>query len=105
MTRSRTNGCITINPLQISINARRFPLTVFCYFTGAQISPCSISNGKCSHLCLLSSVCLSGYSCSCPEGMLLSADQHTCFNATVPLLSTPIKGVCVWVGGGGGGGD
>lgn len=36
---------------------------------------CSLSNGHCSHLCLLSP---SGYSCACPIGVKLSSDDKTC---------------------------
>lgn len=32
-------------------------------------NPCAISNGDCSHLCLLNS---QGYSCSCPIGVKLT---------------------------------
>lgn len=36
---------------------------------------CSLSNGHCSHLCLLNT---NGYSCACPVGVLLSNDDKTC---------------------------
>ena len=41
-------------------------------------NPCQLSNGGCSHLCLLSSVQDAGYSCFCPEGFNLGPDAHTC---------------------------
>lgn len=36
---------------------------------------CSLSNGHCSYLCLLSP---NGYSCGCPIGVQLSSDDKTC---------------------------
>lgn len=39
--------------------------------------PCSINNGGCSHLCLLSSE-RPFYSCACPNGIPLSLDNKTC---------------------------
>ena len=41
-------------------------------------NPCAVSNGGCSHLCLLSAVNSSGYSCSCPEDLLLIDNQRDC---------------------------
>uniref|UniRef100_T1K526 EGF-like domain-containing protein n=2 Tax=Tetranychus urticae TaxID=32264 RepID=T1K526_TETUR len=41
------------------------------------ISNCSVNNGGCSHLCLLSSD-PPYYSCACPTGVLLTYDNKTC---------------------------
>lgn len=49
-------------------------------------NPCSIINGGCSHLCLLSPISdetnrLHGapsYSCACPTGLVLGSDKRTC---------------------------
>ncbi|XP_046657715.1 low-density lipoprotein receptor-related protein 4-like isoform X4 [Daphnia pulicaria] len=40
-------------------------------------NPCGTNNGGCSHLCLRSPWGR-GYSCSCPTGILMSADGSTC---------------------------
>lgn len=37
----------------------------------AQPPPCAHANGNCSHLCLLSSVAIAGYTCACPTGVAL----------------------------------
>ena len=49
--------------------------------------PCLITNGGCSHSCLLSIVDPRGYSCGCPEGMMLGDDSHSCIiqNDAPPL--------------------
>ena len=73
-----------------------FSLSIsFC--TGNKLSPCSVSNGNCSHLCLLSSIHPAGYSCSCPQGMVLSTDQRTCYNITLtmPPVTLPMEGMHV----------
>ena len=51
-------------------------------------NPCLIANGGCSHICLLSTVDPRHYSCSCPKGMILGDDSHSCINiaATLPLI-------------------
>ena len=50
-------------------------------------NPCLITNGGCSHFCLLSAVDPRGYSCNCPEEMLLSNDLANCTlqNATTTV--------------------
>lgn len=40
-------------------------------------NPCSINNGGCSFMCLLND---NGYTCACPIGVILSADNQTCKN-------------------------
>ena len=44
----------------------------------AAINPCDITNGGCSHFCLLSTVDQRGYSCDCPYGMILGDDLSNC---------------------------
>ena len=39
-------------------------------------NPCAVRNGECSHFCLLSNN-QEGYSCSCPEGLILQRNR-TC---------------------------
>ena len=41
-------------------------------------NPCGTTNGGCSHFCLLSAVDPRGYSCDCPEGMVLGDDMADC---------------------------
>ena len=57
-------------------------------------NPCGTTNGGCSHFCLLSAVDPSGYSCDCPDGMMLDDDMMNCtfqVGATVKLPSnTPL---------------
>ena len=38
-------------------------------------NPCSSGNGGCSHLCLLSTAS-QGFSCACPDGMILDGDSN-----------------------------
>lgn len=39
---------------------------------------CAANNGNCSHLCLLSSTALAGYSCACPDGLINSDNPNIC---------------------------
>ena len=41
-------------------------------------NPCASNNGECSHLCLLSSSASRGYTCVCPDEMVLGVDGLTC---------------------------
>ena len=41
-------------------------------------NPCGTTNGGCSHFCLLSAVDPKGYSCDCPDGMMLDDDMMNC---------------------------
>ena len=52
-------------------------------------NPCGTTNGGCSHFCLLSAVDPRGYSCDCPEGMVLGDDLANCIfqNGTTSVLS------------------
>ena len=52
-------------------------------------NPCFTTNGGCSHFCLLSAVDPRGYSCDCPEGMLLNNDLANCIlqNGTTTVFS------------------
>ena len=60
-------------------------------------SPCENNNGGCSHLCLLSAVDPRGYSCNCPEEMLLSNDFTNCIlqNATTTVFSPSRPGIAI----------
>ncbi|KAK2832496.1 hypothetical protein Q7C36_015958 [Tachysurus vachellii] len=48
-------------------------------------SPCSVKNGGCSHLCLLSPV-EPYYQCACPTGVQLLEDNKTCRDEATKLL-------------------
>lgn len=48
-----------------------------CRLSSAVLTPCSLKNGGCSHLCLLSPN-KPFYQCACPTGVLLLEDQKTC---------------------------
>ena len=56
-------------------------------------NPCLIANGGCSHFCLLSAVNPRGYSCNCPEEMLLSNDLANCIlqNTTTVAVFSPSR--------------
>lgn len=41
-------------------------------------NPCSVSNGNCSHLCLLSAVTPSGLGCACPDDYVLTENMTHC---------------------------
>ena len=56
-------------------------------------NPCQNTNGGCSHFCLLSSVDPRGYSCDCPEGMILDDNQLNCVlldGATTAIPLSPL---------------
>lgn len=42
------------------------------------MNPCGDTKGGCSHFCLLSAVDPRGYSCDCPDGMVLGDDTMNC---------------------------
>uniref|UniRef100_A0AAR2JRQ2 EGF-like domain-containing protein n=1 Tax=Pygocentrus nattereri TaxID=42514 RepID=A0AAR2JRQ2_PYGNA len=48
-------------------------------------TPCSLKNGGCSHLCLLSPV-KPYYQCACPTGVQLLEDNKTCRDGATQLL-------------------
>ena len=48
-------------------------------------NPCHVRNGGCSHLCLLSSVHEAGYSCACPDGLIIGEDSLTCSSESKQL--------------------
>uniref|UniRef100_A0A674DIC2 EGF-like domain-containing protein n=1 Tax=Salmo trutta TaxID=8032 RepID=A0A674DIC2_SALTR len=48
-------------------------------------SPCSVRNGDCSHLCLLSPI-TPYYQCACPTGVQLLEDGKTCRDGATQLL-------------------
>ncbi|XP_028407153.1 low-density lipoprotein receptor-related protein 4-like [Dendronephthya gigantea] len=64
---TRVIGKYTSNPAR---------LAVFAKMQTSENHPCSIRNGGCSHLCLLSPS--QGYRCLCPAGRHLKADNKTC---------------------------
>ena len=46
-------------------------------FTGT--NPCDLlDNGNCSHLCLISGTNSSGYSCACPDSLVLDENKRDC---------------------------
>ena len=45
-------------------------------------NPCQRDNG-CSHICLLSSVEISGFSCACPDDLTLDIDGRTCISTSM----------------------
>ena len=47
-------------------------------YSSAASNPCGSNNGNCSHLCLLSAIATSGYTCDCPNGLVLEDDQRSC---------------------------
>jgi len=53
-------------------------------------NPCSLFNGGCSHLCLLSSV-FGGKTCACPDGLglILATNRRTCIRPSPPTPSPP----------------
>ena len=54
-------------------------------------NPCHSNNGGCSHFCLLSAVDSRGYSCSCPEGMILDDDQSNCIFLDGAPMAIPLS--------------
>ncbi|XP_068726742.1 very low-density lipoprotein receptor-like isoform X2 [Montipora capricornis] len=53
------------------------------------VTPCSQDNGKCSHLCLLSSS--KNFTCSCPNGFQLQMDGKTCKDVSPPSTKSSTK--------------
>ena len=49
----------------------------------AGTNPCQMANGGCSHICLLSSVEISGFSCACPDDLMLDVDAQTCLSTSM----------------------
>ena len=41
-------------------------------------NPCAIDNGNCSHMCLLSAIAPSGFSCVCPNDYILTENRTHC---------------------------
>lgn len=100
----RTNSVIRANKwngTQVKIVQRALtqPFDLKVYHPSRQptdniTTQCSINNGGCSHLCLIS--LNNTYSCKCPHITKLAADNKTCLpNERVLLISRPneIKGV------------
>ncbi|XP_016332353.1 low-density lipoprotein receptor-related protein 6-like [Sinocyclocheilus anshuiensis] len=57
-----------------------------CNLDGSEVtSPCTLKNGGCSHLCLLSPV-KPYYQCACPTGVQLLDDNKTCRDGATQLL-------------------
>ena len=48
-------------------------------------NPCGNNNGKCSHFCLLSATNASGYSCACPDSLMLDDNHRDCISKS-PLI-------------------
>ncbi|KAI6207284.1 hypothetical protein M3Y99_01850600 [Aphelenchoides fujianensis] len=69
----------------VAENVQAFHLGVFQNFllwtsmgeSGTNPNPCAVRNGGCSHFCLLTPG-VPWFSCSCPVGIRLMADQRTC---------------------------
>eukprot|EP00794_Sanderia_malayensis_P012923 gene12923-14255_t len=53
----------------------------------AGTNPCGTNNGGCTHLCLIAPKKSSRFSCKCPRGMYLQADQKTCTGT--PITRAP----------------
>ena len=58
--------------------ALMYCLTMHVCLSNTVTNPCGSNNGGCSHLCLLSAVTEEGYSCACPDGVELAANQRDC---------------------------
>jgi len=41
-------------------------------------NPCVNMTNECSFMCLLSGYSAEGYTCSCPDGMVLAEDERNC---------------------------
>uniref|UniRef100_UPI003D9CB815 low-density lipoprotein receptor-related protein 2a precursor n=1 Tax=Danio rerio TaxID=7955 RepID=UPI003D9CB815 len=52
----------------------------------AGYNPCDPHSSPCTHICLLSAVGPRFYSCACPSGWTLAADQFTCARVEDPFL-------------------
>ena len=48
------------------------------YYYCSAFNPCSVDNGNCSHMCLLSAVTPSRFSCACPNDYVLTENQTHC---------------------------
>ena len=64
-------------------NTTHRPYDIHIYHPLRQIpydNPCAVSNGDCSHLCLIAPNNFEGVgrTCACPNDFVLSTDQHTC---------------------------
>ena len=68
------------------------------YNNYAAPNPCGITNGGCSHLCLLSAMYPRGYSCDCPQGMILADDSSNCiqYGTTTSPLATQLGSSTVY---------
>lgn len=51
-------------------------------------NPCGNDNGNCSHFCLLSATNASGYSCACPDSLVLDDNQKDCISELLRLNKT-----------------
>uniref|UniRef100_A0A671SUC2 Low-density lipoprotein receptor-related protein 6-like n=1 Tax=Sinocyclocheilus anshuiensis TaxID=1608454 RepID=A0A671SUC2_9TELE len=85
---------VSETPLLLSVNqvcwtlARRHVLMLFSSSDVCDTevtSPCTLKNGGCSHLCLLSPV-KPYYQCACPTGVQLLDDNKTCRDGATQLL-------------------
>ena len=74
---------VTINIINIQIS------NTAC---NTDYNPCDIINGGCSHFCLLSAVDPRGYTCDCPDGMVLGNDKQTCRETEVVPVSENTSG-------------
>ncbi|XP_016414141.1 low-density lipoprotein receptor-related protein 2-like [Sinocyclocheilus rhinocerous] len=52
----------------------------------AGYNPCDPRSSPCTHICLLSAIGPRFYSCACPSGWTLAADQFTCARVEDPFL-------------------
>jgi len=100
----KTNSVIKANKfngsdIQIVQKAMTQPFDIKIYHPSRQprtkeTHPCSINNGNCTHLCLLSKKYI--WRCECPHIMKLDKDNRTCIpNEQILLFSRPneIRGV------------
>ncbi|XP_060800869.1 low-density lipoprotein receptor-related protein 6 [Amyelois transitella] len=79
-------------PIKEIIKSNPVPVDIKVYDASRQLMPagelpCSVNNGGCSHLCLLSPANSAGYICACPTGVKLRENSDTtCYNAPQSLL-------------------
>ena len=63
-------------------------------------NPCDMNNGGCSHLCLLSSTSARGFTCVCPDNMLLGIDGLSCTEGKLQSLFLTVYDsvilLCFW---------
>ena len=52
-------------------------------------NPCADNSANCSHLCLLSSATPEGYSCACPDELVLAVNHRDCFGNIIIFVLTP----------------